>query len=430
MQEGFNVEFKREFTSDIRKAVIAFANSEGGVIYVGRDDDRHSYPLADVDQTLTQITNSIRTGILPDVTMFVRYETDENSINITVKEGNHKPYYLPENGIVPSGVYVRQGASSARASHELIREMIKQADGEKLDASRSLEQELTFKEAAEEFGRRNVEFGESQMRTLGIIGADGLYSNLGYWLSDQCPYTIKIAVFNGLDVGEFKTRREVEGSIFKQMHEALDFLSMANNLNAHISRFIRVEQYDYPEAAMREALINAIIHRDYNLSGSILVKVYDDRMDFISLGGLMPGLLLEDLYSGISLPRNERLANVFYRLKHIEAYGTGIRAIMNEYADMEVKPKITITHSVFVMSLPNINYARKQREAVIPTTQQSIVLDYLRSNPYVTNEIVQELLSVKQTRAYGIIREMVEDDMLTKYRTGRESKEYVLSRKK
>jgi ATP-dependent DNA helicase RecG len=429
MREENNIEFKREYTVDIKKEVMAFANSSGGVIYVGRDDDGNPYPLADIDGTLTQITNSIRDGLSPDVTMFVGYETNESGITITVQEGTHKPYFLPEKGLKPSGVYVRQGTSSVPASFEQIREMIKLADGDKFETARSLVQDLTFREAAEEFERCGVVFGDNQMRTLGIIGADGLYSNLGLLLSDQCAHTVKFAVFNGTKKGEFRTRKEIEGSLFKQMRSAFDFLNLSNNLAAAVSGLDRVEQYDYPEIAVREAMLNALIHRDYGFSGSIIVNIYDDRIEFVSLGGLMPGLRAEDLFVGVSQPRNEKLANVFYRLKHIEAYGTGLRLIMQFYEDFKVKPEIIATNGAFSLTLPNMNLARPLRKAAQLKPQHKAILGYLQENPFITNEIVQEVLSVKQTRAYTIIREMVNGGLIVKRGAGKEDNEYILVEK-
>ena len=116
MNENTNIEFKREYTSELKKEVIAFANTDGGVIYVGRDDEGNPYPIPDMDGTLTQITNSIHDGILPDITMFVGYEINKDGIIITVQEGTNKPYFLAEKGLKPSGVYVRQGTSSVPAS--------------------------------------------------------------------------------------------------------------------------------------------------------------------------------------------------------------------------------------------------------------------------------------------------------------------------
>ena len=427
MRENSNTEYKREYTADIKKEVIAFANSCGGVIYIGRDDEGNPYPLSDINRTLTQLTNSVRDSILPDATMFVGYETDDACITVTVQEGTHKPYFLSEKGLKPSGVYVRQGASSAPASYERIREMIKLTDGDKFEEARSLPQELTFNAAADEFSRCGMEFGRSQLRTLGIVGADGLYTNLGLLLSDQCTHTVKFAVFSGTKKGSFKTRKEIDGSLFKQMRSAFDFLNLSNNLAATFSGLDRIEQYDYPEEAVREAMLNAIIHRDYAFSGGIIVNLYDDCIEFVSLGGLMPGLMTEDLFLGVSLPRNEKLANVFYRLKHIEAYGTGLQRIMQYYEDCEIKPVITATHGAFMLTLPNMNYARPLRVKRPRKPQHKVVLDYLKNNPSVTNETVQELLSVKQTRAYNVIREMTGEYLIKKGGSGKSDKEYVLT---
>ena len=426
MHEGNQVEYKREYTADIKKEVVAFANSSGGIIHVGRDNKGNPYPLSDVKETLMQVTNTIRDGILPDVTMFVSYEATQNEVAIIVREGTHKPYFLPEKGLKPSGVYVRQGSSSVPASYNQIREMIKLTDGDKFETLRSLAQDLTFHAATEEFVRSGLEFGESQMRTLGIIGTDGLYTNLGLLLSDQCTHTVKVAVFSGTKKGEFKTRKELEGSVLKQMRSAFDFLALSNNLPATFSGLDRLEQYDYPEEAIREAMLNAIVHRDYAFSGSIIVNVYDDRIEFVSLGGLMPGLQTEDLFLGISQPRNEKLANVFYRLKHIEAYGTGLRRIMQYYADFEEKPTIEATHGAFMLTLPNMNHVRPLQAKRKQKPQHKAVLDYLQEHPFITNEIVQELLSVKQTRAYTIIREMVTAGLIVKRGSGKEDNEYNL----
>ena len=431
MLENSNTELKREYTPDIKKEVIAFANSGGGTVYIGRDDNGNPYPIHDVDETMTQISNTIRDSILPDVTMFIGYENTTDSVTVTVQEGTNKPYYLKDKGIKPSGVYVRQGSSSVPASFEQIREMIKLTDGDKLESARSLNQELTFDASAKEFERLNIKFNKEQMRTLGIIGADGLYTNLGLLLSDQCTHNIKFAIFDGTKKGTFRTRKEVGGSIIEQLYGAFDFLALANKLPATFSGLYRIEQYDYPIEAIREAMLNAIVHRDYSLSGSIIVSIYDDRMEFVSLGGLVPGLHLDDLFIGVSQPRNDKLANIFYRLKHIEAYGTGLKRIMQHYEDFDVKPEITATAGAFVLTLPNMNYIRPfgiktpQSPQPQPKSQHKKVLDYLQDNEFITNEVVQELLTVKQTRAYAVIREMVGEGLIVKSDF---NGEYVLER--
>jgi len=449
MVEDKYIEYKREYTADIKKEVIAFANSEGGVIYVGRNNDGNLAPLANVDQTLSQITNSLRDSILPDITMFVDTEVKMNEIKVEVQEGTNKPYYLKEKGLKPSGVYVRQGASSVPASDEQIRQFIKTTDGDKFEIARSLDQDLTFSAAEQEFTRKGVAFGQHQMQTLGLLNADGIYTNLGLLLSDQCTHTIKLAVFNGTKKGQFKTRKEVKGSIFEQMRSAFDFLQLSNNLAATVSGLDRIEQHDYPMEAIREALFNAIIHRDYALSGSIIVNIYDDRMEFVSIGGLMPGLQTEDLFLGVSQPRNEKLANVFYRLKHIEAYGIGLQRIMEYYEEFEIKPLIEATPGAFRLTLPNMNYVKPitydvpdrgmlilndHRGTYTATPQphrlkpqHKAILSYLEHHPFITNGIVQEILEVRQTRAYTIIREMVNAGLITKASLDPKENKYVLT---
>ena len=145
--ETENIEFKSQFTEDIYKEVIAFANTDGGIVYVEIDNNGNAVGLTDVDQEYTRITNGIRDAIMPDVTMFVRFTIQENKVvRITVSEGSNKPYYLKGKGLKPSGVYVRQGTSSVPASPGQIRQMIKESDGDTFEEMRSMEQELTFEE--------------------------------------------------------------------------------------------------------------------------------------------------------------------------------------------------------------------------------------------------------------------------------------------
>lgn len=123
----------------------------------------------------------------------------------------------------------------------------------------------------------------------------------------------------------FKDRREFSGSLLKQMNEVYDFIDLHNQTRATIEKLLRIDVRDYPEVAVREALLNMLVHRDYSFSSSALISVYIDRIEFVSIGGLMPGIDLEDIMVGLSICRNQDLANVFYRLHLIEAYGTGMR---------------------------------------------------------------------------------------------------------
>lgn len=157
--ENEHVEFKENVTNNINKEVVAFANTNGGMIRIGVDDNGKVVGLTDIDDSYTRITNIIRDSILPDITMFVQYKlNNNNTIDVIVNEGTSKPYFLKSNGMKPSGVFVRQGASSVPATWEQIRQFIKLSDDSSFESSRSLIQNLTFESAKIEFFNRGFFF--------------------------------------------------------------------------------------------------------------------------------------------------------------------------------------------------------------------------------------------------------------------------------
>ena len=430
-QESETVELKEVVVDDIKKEIIAFANCDGGKLYIGVRDDGTVAGLDDPDGVSLQISNMVRDAIKPDVTMFLHYRTikeDEKEIvAVDIQRGTDRPYYLAKKGMRPEGVYVRQGYSSVPATDTAIRRMIKETDGDRFEAMRCLNQELTFETAKKEFALREVEFGPQQMRTLKLTDQDNLYSNLGLLLSDQCVHTIKVAVFQGTDQTVFRDRREFTGSLMQQMNEVYDFIDFRNQTRATIEKLLRIDVKDYPEIAVREALLNLLVHRDYSFSASAFISIYADRIEFVSIGGLMPGIDLEDIMVGISVCRNQDLANVFYRLHLIEAYGTGMGKIMRAYEGVKEKPSIETTKNTFKIILPNINAKYETRNASALKTEfiansavraekslnkEEKVLEYARSHGTVTRNDVIALLGVSTSTASRIIRKMVKSNLL------------------
>lgn len=183
---------------------------------------------------------------------------------------------------------------------------------------------------------------------------------------------------------------------------------MLNNKTKSIfSGIDRIDISDYPEAAIREALLNAVVHRDYGFSGSIIVNINSKNIDIISIGGLVPGLAKEDIMNGIFQPRNRKLAEMFHRLNYIVSYGTGIRKILSMYSDSAVKPAITVTPNSFRISLPNRN-SDTVVTAVVPKQYQAVI-DYLNEHGSMTVEELQKLLDVKQTRAFNLYKKIEND---------------------
>ncbi len=429
--ENENIEFKSIVTDDIYKEVIAFANTDGGTIYIGIDDTGNVVGIDDVDETYTRITNGIRDAIQPDVTMFIKYTLQDNKVvKISVGEGSYKPYYLKSKGLKPSGVYIRQGTSSTQASPEQIRRMIKNSDGDVFEEMRSMEQELTFYSAEKTFNKYNVEFSKQKYRALGITDeSNSLFTNLAVVLSDQCLHTTKVAVFGDDMNTEFRDSREFTGSVFEQIEDVFSYLMLCNKTVATFNGLERIERTDYPQEALREALLNAIVHRDYSFSGSIIINVNDKEMEFISIGGLLPGLFPDDIKSGISQPRNKKLAEVFHRLKLIESYGTGIRRIYSFYKDCVTKPVIEVTSNTFKIVLPNMNVVSENKttkSAVALSPQMEKILRFIESNGQITDEEVRNLLDVKHTRAYNLMKQMEKENLILISGRG-SNKKYLLN---
>ncbi len=433
------VELKEVLNDNISKEVVAFANTQGGEIYVGIDNKGNKVGIKNLNETYTKLTNIIRDSILPDVTLFTKYELQkDNVIKISVTEGTAKPYYLKKNGMKPSGVYVRQGTSSVGATWEQIRQLIKHTDGDSFESARSILQDLTFDTAEKEFRNRDVLFREDKYISLGLRSYEkNLYTNLAHLFSDQCIHSVKIAVFDDPDNTIFKDRREFSGSIFKQLHQTYEYLMLNNRTASIIHGLDRIDKIEYPTEALREALLNALIHRDYSYSGSIIININNERMEFISIGGLPRGLSTSDIMNGISQPRNPMLAQAFFRLKHMESYGTGIRRIFNLYNYFDTKPTISVSENSFRITLPNMNYYTpsiakaskvsdvKSTQLPHVTSQMQIVLDYLRQNQSLTEHELMELLHVKRTRAYIITKQMTELGLISIIGRGK-GKKFVL----
>lgn len=428
--ENKTTEFKREYVEDIKNTIIAFANCDGGTLYIGVNDDGTACGVDNVDGTMLRVTNAIRDAVWPDVTMFVECNNDlmdeKPIVRVTVQRGTARPYYLHGKGIRPEGVYVRQGASTVPATDAAILNMIKETSGDSYEAARSLDQRLTFNKAIDFFEKRKIEFGRTQMRTLHLIGDDDTYTNLAFLLSEQCTHMIKLAVFEGSKKSVFKDRRELSGSLLEQMEEAFNYIDRYNRTRAEFSGLDRLDMRDYPPEAIREALLNAIVHRDYSFSGATLISIFEDRIEFVTIGGLVKGITLDDVKLGISVLRNQHLANIFYRLRLIEAYGTGILKINECYDDYDVKPLIETTGNAFKITLPNTNFhAEEQKSSLTPKTSGSTsvtkkeerisaVLDLCRSKGSIVRSDVEMALGVSQSTAILLLRELTDDGVLIK----------------
>ena len=403
--ENIDREFKELYVSDIKKTVVAFANTEGGILYIGINDAGEVVGLENIDDVMQQVANTLKDSIAPDIMPFVKMRAVEKKerqiIEVLVQNGTSRPYYIREKGLKPSGVYVRQGSSNQPLSDEGIRRMLVDSTGKSYEAMRSMQQELTFTVLEKHFANHHLLLQEAQMRTLKLIGDDGLYTNLALLLSEQCEHTLKVAVFQGTTRAVFRDRREFTGSLLQQLYDAYAFIDNYNKTKATFQGLERIDTKDYPQEAVREVLLNCLIHRDYSFSGSTLVNIYDDRIEFISLGGLVPGLKMETIFIGVSQSRNPALAAVFYRLRLIESFGTGIEKIQQSYQEFSRKPEFIAVYGGFKVILPNVNEEQAKKLCVCEELEgygfideKARVMQLFAYQGYITRKQVEEALQV------------------------------------
>ena len=239
--------------------------------------------------------------------------------------------------------------------------------------------------------------------------------------------TAKVALFQGTDKELFRDRKEFTGSILKQLEDVYQFIDLVNKTKATFSGLNRSDRRDYPEEAVREALLNSIVHRDYSFSGSNLVNVYEDRIEFVSLGGLVSGLELKSIFLGVSQSRNPNLAAVFYRMRLIESYGTGIGKIERVYKTNQSQPVFETAKGVFRVTLPNRN--EEQIAEIQPDSgsesemslskQKDLIIQYAKENGSITRKEVEDLIGAGTTKAFRLLKELCEANRLEQKGNGK-----------
>lgn len=411
-------EFKRKITKDMMKTAVAFSNTNGGTIYIGVDDDGTIVGVNDPDEVSKQAAQLLADTIRPDITTSSRIYPmlieGKNVVVITVQEGTSKPYYLREKGLRAEGVYVRSGPVSMQAPESLILKMIRESS-QAFESAASIVQSLTFESASRIFNEFKVDFGESQMRSMGFMKGEE-YTNLAYLLSDQCEQGMKLAVFDDWSKGTFRDRKEITGSILNQAEEAYAFIKFYNPLETKINSLRRIDTWAYPEPAVREALINAIIHRDYSIKGSTLVSIFREEITVSSLGGLNRDIGYDDILLGVSSLRNPCLAAVFYRLGMIETYGTGIPRIMGAYSNNVSQPKFEISTNVFKVTLPKIDTDGSD------DPDKKAILRLFKDMELIGRSDVERVLRVSRSKAGALLSELVIIGLLETVGAGRNTK--------
>lgn len=424
MQENENVEFKEMFTENIYKEIVAFLNTCGGTIYIGYNDAGDIVGLNDAKKIEEHISVGITQKISPDCSVFVTI--DNNSINgldyivINVSKGI-SVYSLKDKGIL-KGTYIRNGSCSIPASEETVKQMIIKNSNLTFETSVSINQDLTFNYIKESFDEVGIDVSNKNiMKSLSMLVKQDKYTNLALLLSDQNPYTLKIATYESVAKSNFLDRKEFSGSLLEIYDKTLDYLKLNSATYGLIDGTIRKDIEEYPEFIIREILLNSLIHRDYSTLTSNIINIYkNDSIEFISYGSLYGNITIADALAGLSTSRNPHLQSIFMRLKRVEAIGSGLRRVSSYYKTRNLELIIEALPSSFVVRLPRITM-----DNILAEGDDKIILEYLNKTHEITRKKAEELIGKEKTTTANLLNKMLDNKIIKKVGNGPNTK-YIL----
>ena len=335
--ETNRIENKEQLNEDFEQEVIAFLNyKEGGIIYVGINKNGQVAGVENTDLTQLQIKDRIKNNIQPSTLgLFdVTVETIENKevIKVIISSGTEKPYYLRKKGRTPEGCYIRIGSSKERMTERMIEEMFSKRIKNSLKEIEAPRQDLTFRQLKIHYEGNGMILNDNFARNLNLLTDEGKYNYNAYLLADENNISIKLVKYLGTSKMELIENQEYGYCcLITATQRILDRLTAENTVYAKIEYNGRKEVEMIDSKALKEAVINAMVHSDYTLSTTPIIELYSDRIEITSGGGLPQGLSQEEFLEGVTAPRNKELIRVFKDVDLIENIGSGVLRILDAY---------------------------------------------------------------------------------------------------
>lgn len=331
------MEFKGELNDKLEKEVVAFLNNqEGGILYIGLDDDGHPTGLTDLDSTQLKIADRIKNNILPSTLGLFDIVTEVvigvSVIKVLVSSGLEKPYYIKKNGMSPAGCYTRIGTSTQPMTTAMIDDLYARRIHTTLRNIPSPRQDLKFAQLKIYYQERGLELNQQFASSLELLTPDGKYNYIAYLLADENGVSIKVAKYAGTDKVDLIENEEYGYcSMIKATNSVLDKIKIENVTHAKVTSTKRIEKNLVEPVAMREAIVNCIVHNDFTHEIPPVFEIFSDRIVMTSYGGLIPGQSEEDFFSCSSMPRNRELMRVFKDVGLVEQLGSGMSRILKAY---------------------------------------------------------------------------------------------------
>jgi ATP-dependent DNA helicase RecG len=340
MSETNRIEYKQELntTVDIEKEVIAFLNyHEGGLIFIGINKQGKIMGVSDIDSDMLKIKDRIKNNISPSAMglfdVVAETKGGKELIKIIVAGGTEKPYFKKKYGMTEKGCFIRIGTAAEPMPQAMIDKLFASRTRNSLGKIRSHRQDLTFEQLKIYYDEKGLTLTKRFKQSLELLTEDEKLNYVAYLLGDENGTSIKVAKYSGTDRVDLIENNEYGYcSLIKATKSVIDKLELENRTISKITPKERIDTRLWNAVALREAIINAIIHNDYTREVPPKFEIFSDRLELTSYGGLFEGMTQEDFFDGLSLPRNKELMRVYKDLGMVEQLGSGVPRILQAYS--------------------------------------------------------------------------------------------------
>ena len=408
---------------------MAFLNNqEGGILYIGLDNDGHPTGIVDLDTTQLKIADRIKNNILPSTLGLFDIVTEavENMtvIKIIISSGLEKPYYIKAKGMSPSGCYTRIGTSSQPMTTAMIDDLYARRIHTTLRNISSPRQDLKFAQLKIYYQERGLELNKQFANSLELLTPDGKFNYIAYLLADENGVSIKVAKYAGSDKVDLIENEEYGYcSLIKATYSVLEKLKIENVTYAKVTSTKRIEKNLVEPVAMREAIVNCIVHNDFTHEIPPVFEIFNNRIVMTSYGGLIPGQSEEDFFSCSSMPRNRELMRVFKDLGFVEQLGSGMSRILKAFDKSIFQISEHFIKAVFPFDkVMNNGKSFNGDENGNENGDEKLVLKMLMEQPNITAKELSILSSFSMRKISRIVKRLRESGKII--RIGSDRKGY------
>lgn len=399
VRENKNLEFKSAITNTFLKTVSAYSNFGNGEILFGVNDDGTICGIANPEQARLDIETRINDSISPKPDFELDIDSSNNVIKLIVNEGAHKPY------LYKGKAYRRSDTASIEVDSVELGELVLEGKHIRFEELPYETDNLTFDIFADKLKEKLgvEELSQDIFRTLGLVTRDKSYNNAAALFADTNNfYGVDMARF-GNSISEIMDRETVTGvSVLKQYEAAVNMIRRYYQYE-EIKGIERTTVDLIPEAAYREAVANALLHRNWNVNVHVRISMFKDKIEINSPGGLPRGITEEEYLRGsFSCLRNPILGNVFFRMHYVEMFGTGIARIKDAYKNMVAKPIFNISDNVISVTLPIVQNSYEV------TVDESRLLEILQQGNKLSSGEIAKHMGCSKAKVLRIIEVLKE----------------------